>query len=67
MVGGARWRRQGTVRKCFVNSTEVAIQPRSTIEITCNQVNLLRNHNGTKSRNELLGDVFLLGVHVADM
>ena len=67
---GARWRMQGTVRKCFVNSTEVvfaAIPPCSTIEITCNQVNFLRNHNGTKSKNELLGDAFLLGVDVADM
>ena len=67
---GARWRRQGTIRKCFVNSTEVvfaATPPGSTIEITCNQVSFLRNHNGTKSENELLGDAFLLGVDVADM
>ena len=44
-----------------------ATSPRRTIEITCNQVNFLRNHNGTKSENELLGDAFLLGVDVADM
>ena len=41
--------------------------PRSTIEITCNQVNFLRNHDGMKSENELLGDACLLGVDVADM
>ena len=66
----ARWRRQGTVRKCSVNSTEVvfaSIPPCSTIEVTCNQVNFSRNHNGSKSKNELLGDAFLLGVNVADM
>ena len=67
---GAPWRRQGTFSKGLVNSSEVvsaATSPRSTIEITCNHVNLLRNHDGTKSENELLGDAFLLGVDVADM
>ena len=62
----ARWRRQGTVRECFVNSTEVvfaAVLPCSTIEVTCNQVNFLRNHND----DELLGNAFLFGVSVADM
>ena len=56
--------------KCFVNSTEVVfatIPPCSTIEVTCNQVNFLGNHDGTKSKNELLGKAFLLGVNVADM
>ena len=56
--------------KAFINSTEVvfaSIPPCSTIEITCNQVNFLRNHNGTKSEDKLLGDAFLLGVDVADM
>ena len=67
---GARWRRQGTIRKGFINCTEIvsaATSPRRSIEITCNQVNFLRNHNGTKSLDELLGDTFLLGVDVADM
>ena len=66
----ARCRRQSTVREGFVNSTEIvsaATSPHRTIEITCNRVNFLRNHNGTKSQNELLGDAFLLGVDVADM
>ena len=39
--------RGDTVHKCFVTSTEVvsaATPPCSTIEVTCNQVNLLRNH-----------------------
>ena len=67
---GALWRGQGTIRKGFINSTEIvsaATTPRCSIEITCNQVNFLRNHNGTKSLDELLGDAFLLGVDVADM
>ena len=66
---GNRWRSQDTVHKCFVNSTEVVSatrSPRSTIEITCNQVNFLRNHDGTKSEDELLGNAFLLGVDVAN-
>ena len=53
-----------------VNSTEIvsaATTPCSSIEITCNQVNFLRNHKGMKSENEILGDAFLLGVDVADM
>ena len=64
------WRGQNTVCEGFVYSTEIvfaAIPPRSTIEITCNQVNFLRNHDCTKSENELLGDAFLFGINVADM
>ena len=67
---GAVWRRQDTVQKCFLNSTEVVfavVSPSGAIEITCNQVNFLRDHNGTKGLNEHLGDRFLLGVDVADM
>ena len=67
---GARWRRQDTVHKCFVSSTEVVSATtltRSTIKITCNQVNFLRNHDGTKSEDELLGNAFLFIVNVADM
>ena len=67
---GTRWRRQDTISKHFIDSTEIvtaAASPRSTIEVTCNKVNFLRNHDGTKSENELLGDAFLLGVDVADM
>ena len=67
---GARWRRQGTISKGFINSIEIvtaATTPRHAIEITCYQVNFLRNHNGTKSLDELLGDAFLLGVDDADM
>ena len=66
----ARWRRQDTAHICFVNSTEVVsatTPPRSTVKITCNQVNFLRNHDGTKSADELLGNAFLFGVNVADM
>ena len=66
----SRWRRQGTIRKGFVNSTEIvsaATKPSDTIEITCNQANFLRNHDGTKSENELLGDAFVLGVDDTDV
>ena len=65
-----RWFRQDTVQKCVVNSTEVVfaeMPPCSTIEIACNQVNFLGNHDGTKSENELLGNAFFFGVNVADM
>ena len=51
-------------------STEVvsaATSSRSTIELTNNQVNFLRNHDGAKSEKELLGNAFLCGVNVADM
>ena len=67
---GARRRTQGTISKGFINSAEIvtaATTPRRAMEITCNQVNFLRNHNGTKSLDELLGDAFLFGVNVADM
>ena len=65
---GAWWRRQDTVHKCFVNSTELvfaAMPPCGTIGVTCNQVNFLRNHDGTKSEAELLASLF--GVDVAEM
>ena len=67
---GARWCRQDTVHKCFVNSTKVvfaAMPPCGTIEVTCNQVNFLRNHDGTESEDELLGNAFLCGIDVASM
>ena len=67
---GARWRKQDTVHKCFVNGTEVvsaATSPRSTIEVTGNQVNFLRNHDGTESEDELLGNAFLFCIDVANM
>ena len=54
---GAQRRRQDTVHKSFVNSTEVvfaAIPPCSTTGITCNQVNVRRIHDGTESEDELL-------------
>ena len=68
--GGGRWRRQGTISKGFINSTEIvmaATSPSCSIEVTCYLVNFFRNHNGTKSLDELLGDAFLLRVDVADM
>ena len=68
--GGAQWRRQGTISIGFINGTEIvsaATSPSCSIEITCYQVNFLRNHNGTKSEEELLGNAFLFGINVANM
>ena len=45
---GAPRRRQGTVRKYFIDSTDIvaaATSPGCAIEIACNQVNVLRDHN----------------------
>ena len=67
---GAWWRGQSTISKSFINSTDMvaaATSPSRSIEIPCNQVNFLRNHNGAKSQDEIFGDSFLLGVDVADM
>ena len=50
-----------------LNVVSAAASPRSTIEITSNHVNLLRNHDITDGEDELLGDAFLLGVNVVDM
>ena len=61
---------QGTISKNFINRTEIvtaSTTPRCAIEITCNQVNALRNHNGTKGLDDFLGNAFLLGVDVADV
>ena len=61
-------RKQDTVHKCFVNSTEIvsaAASPSWSIEITCNQANFLRNHDGTESEDELLGNA-LFGIDVAN-
>ena len=67
---GAQWRRQGTIREYFIDGTDIvtaATTPSCFIEITCNQVNVLRNHNGTKSLNDVLGNTFFLGINIADM
>ena len=66
---GARRRRQGTISKNF-NRTEVvtaATTPRCDIEITCNQVNVLGNHNGTKGLDDFLGNPFFLRTDIADV
>ena len=44
-----------------------ATSPSRSIEITCNQVNFLRNQYDVKSQDEIFSDSFLLGVDVADM
>ena len=52
------WRRwQRTVCKSFVNSTyvvSVAASPCCSIEIACNQVNLMTNHDGSDCEDEFL-------------
>ena len=53
-----------------VNSTEVvfaAVPPCSTIEVTYNQVNFLRNRNGRRVRMSFLAMPFFFGVNVAAM
>ena len=59
-----------TVSKGFVNSTEVvsaAASPGSTIEITCNHVNLLTNRDSTDGEDEILGNASLFSVNLVDM
>ena len=67
--GVRAWRRwQCTVCEGFVDSTDVipvAAPPCCSIEITCNHVNLLTNHDSTDGEDELLGNASLFGVDVA--
>ena len=60
---GARRRRQGTVRKYFIDSTEIvsaATTPGCAIEITCNLINVLRDHKSTNGLDDFLGNTFFL-------
>ena len=56
--------------KSFVDSTDVIPLAASScccIEITCNHVNLLTNHDGTDGEDELLGNTPFFGVDIAYM
>ena len=62
-----RW--QSAVRKGFLNGTDVvpiAAPSRCPIEIACNHVNLLRNHDSTDGEDDLLGNTPFLGVDLAN-
>ena len=37
------------------------------IEITCNKINVLRNHNSTNGLDDFLGNTFFLGINITDM
>ena len=66
----ARRRWQGAVHKGFLNGTDVvpiAAPPRCPIGITCNQVNLLTNHNGSDCEDELFRNTPFLGVDIGNM
>ena len=64
------WNRSGSqqrcaVRKSFVDGTDVvsiAAPPRCPIETTCNQVNMLTNHNGSDCEDELFWNTPFFGV-----
>ena len=58
------------VCKSFVNSTNVvsvAASPCCSIEIACNQVNLMTNHDGSDCEDEFLCNTPLYGVDIANM
>ena len=66
----ARRRWQSAVRKGFFNGTDavtVAAPPGCPIEITCNQVNMLTNHNGSDCEDQLFRNTPFLGVDIAHM
>ena len=71
LVGG--WRGDGDVGKILTRNASSLIMWLSfppcrqcdTIEVYCNQVNFLRNDNGTENEDELLGNAFLSGTNVA--
>ena len=44
----------------LIHHQKAATPPRNTIEIFCNQINLLRNNDTKKSENDLFGDAPLL-------
>ena len=70
MVGGGASGVSKILHKIFVNSTEVVfatVPPCGTMEVTCNKVNFVRNHDGTESVDDLLANAFLAGIFVANM
>ena len=67
---GARRRRQSTISKGFINRTEIvtaATTPSCTIEITCNQLNVLRDHKSTNGLDDFLGNTSFLGKDIVDV
>ena len=67
---GAGRRRQGTVRKYFIDSTDIvaaATTPGCAIEITGNQINVLRDHKSTNTLDNFLGTTSFPGMNIADV
>ena len=67
---GARRRRQGTIRKYFINRTEIvtaATTPGCTIEVTSNHIDVLRDHKRTNGLDNFLGNTSFLGVDIVDV
>ena len=67
---GAWRRRQGTVRKYFVKSTDsvaAATTPGCTIEVTRNQINVLTDYKSTNSLDNFLGNTSFLGKDIVDV
>ena len=66
--GRRRWQRN--LQKSFADSTDVipvAASQRCTIEMNCNHINLLTNHDSTDGEDELFGNASLSGVGLADV
>ena len=67
-VGPAASARQSC--QYFINSTEIvaaATTPGCAIEITCNLINVLKDHNSTKGLDDFLGNTSFLGVDIVDV
>ena len=67
---GAWRRKQGTIGEHSVNSTDIiatATTPGCTIEVTRNQINVLRDHKSTNSLDNFLGNTSFLGKDIVDV
>ena len=65
----ARRRGQGTLRKYFIDSTDIiaaATTPGCAIEITCNS-NVFRDQKSTTGLDDFLGTTSFLGKNIADV
>ena len=70
MVWGPAALAKRSPQKGFINGTHVvstAAPPRCPIEITCNEVNLLTNHNGSDCEDQLFHNTQFFVVDIANM
>ena len=66
----ARRRGQSTISRSLIKMTEIvegATTPSGTIEVTCNQINVLGDHKSTNGLVNFLGNTSLLGVDIVDV